>query len=232
MGSDNIAAAVISSRPASNDVCGANGVVVLTLNTSYLSTATYQWYKDGIAIPGANSILYSATTAGSYFVQVMDGGCSTISNIINVTYNSSGNIATPTYSVFPVEDSPGVVYLITGNNIEFTITNASAYSSPTFYWYKGDVQVATGAYFEASSIGTYKVLVVDGACASWSFPMTVLSNDCNTPLPVLAAVPTSAAVCGIGGSVLLQCSNRTAYTAPTYQWYKDGVSIGDRKSVV
>lgn len=40
---------------------------------------TYAWYKDDVAISGANLNTYSPTTAGEYKVQVTSGTCSTMS---------------------------------------------------------------------------------------------------------------------------------------------------------
>jgi hypothetical protein len=45
--------------------------------------ATYQWYREGVAIPGATSETYTATQDGLYFVEVGDGSpCSSRSNTI------------------------------------------------------------------------------------------------------------------------------------------------------
>lgn len=46
----------------------------------------YQWYNDGILIPGATSSTYVATVAGDYYLRVTRGPCSYDSNSIAVYY--------------------------------------------------------------------------------------------------------------------------------------------------
>ena len=48
----------------------------LTLTATNAGVVTYQWYKDGVAIPGATSSTLQVTTAGVYYVIASDaGGC-------------------------------------------------------------------------------------------------------------------------------------------------------------
>ncbi|WP_211221721.1 SdrD B-like domain-containing protein, partial [Spirosoma panaciterrae] len=61
--------------PASYTLCGAKTSFTLTAGSMYTNV---QWYKDGVAIPGATSIDYVATTAGLYSYTATDAsGCST-----------------------------------------------------------------------------------------------------------------------------------------------------------
>ena len=46
----------------------------LQLNAS-TSGATYQWFKDGVILPGETSAIYTVTNAGEYEVQIDDSGC-------------------------------------------------------------------------------------------------------------------------------------------------------------
>lgn len=46
-------------------------------------TATYQWYRNGIPLPGETAFSYSATQGGNY-VCVISGSCSATSNIISI----------------------------------------------------------------------------------------------------------------------------------------------------
>lgn len=60
----------------------------ITQNTNILSTqnyVTYQWFKNGNEIPGADSQTYIVTENGSYSVLVTDvNGCTLISQAVNV----------------------------------------------------------------------------------------------------------------------------------------------------
>ena len=46
----------------------------------------YQWYYEGVAIPGANSPSYAATQAGDYFVQGTKGPCTYDSQPVTALY--------------------------------------------------------------------------------------------------------------------------------------------------
>ncbi len=70
-----------------------------------LSTTTtfpgYQWYRNGILIPGATSQNYTVTSGGAYYCIVTDvNGCNGTSNTINSTLAIEDNFAVNT-KVFP-----------------------------------------------------------------------------------------------------------------------------------
>ncbi|WP_293682487.1 SdrD B-like domain-containing protein, partial [Spirosoma sp. 48-14] len=66
----------INCVPASYTLCGAKTSFTLTAGSMYTNV---QWYKDGVAIPGATSIDYVATAAGLYSYSALEAatGCST-----------------------------------------------------------------------------------------------------------------------------------------------------------
>ena len=65
-------------------------------NASLNSTLTYQWYKDGVIIPGANNSSYNVnklnqalnTTSQYYLETVEQGTCTNTSNTISITINA------------------------------------------------------------------------------------------------------------------------------------------------
>ena len=64
------------------------GVVIMAANTG--TGLTYQWYRSGTLISGANLYWYSASQPGTYTAVVTSGGCSATSNGINVTWCTAG----------------------------------------------------------------------------------------------------------------------------------------------
>lgn len=68
--------------PGSSTTFCAGGSVVLTSSAG----SGYQWYSDGIIIPGATSINYTATASALYSVKVVNGsGCDATSGSTTVT---------------------------------------------------------------------------------------------------------------------------------------------------
>ncbi|WP_435524403.1 choice-of-anchor L domain-containing protein [Chryseobacterium indoltheticum] len=55
--------------PSTLNVCD-NIPQTLVAQVSGISGATYQWYKDGVLIPGATSVTYVATSPGVYTIKV------------------------------------------------------------------------------------------------------------------------------------------------------------------
>jgi hypothetical protein len=62
---------------------------IITVNVFELSTTipynTYQWYLNGVLIPGATNSTYTVTENGAYTVAVSDGTCTDTSAVYNVT---------------------------------------------------------------------------------------------------------------------------------------------------
>lgn len=81
-----VLAPITVSIGADQFVC-PGGSTVLSAPTSFTS---YQWFKNGVAITGATSANFSATTMGQYWVQLANGiGCVSISNKIFLYYRSA-----------------------------------------------------------------------------------------------------------------------------------------------
>lgn len=81
----------------------------------------YQWYFDGVAIPGANAYDYSATIAGDYYVRGTKGPCTYDSQTIKIFY------CEPDVQIIKTVDKPEV---IEGETATFTIRAENLYYLP------------------------------------------------------------------------------------------------------
>jgi hypothetical protein len=164
---DKPTAPVISSSGTS--FC-AGASLVLTSNT----TSGNNWYKDGIAITGANSVTFSANAAGIYTdTIVLNGGCKAGSLPITLT-----TIAAPT--------KPTVSW----NGTEFSTATASS-----FQWFLNNVSItgASAASYKPTAIGLYKVVISNASgCKSesdnFNLVVTAISNPASTSINNLASV--------------------------------------------
>ena len=85
--------------------------------------ASYQWFKDGVAILGATLPTYTTGNFGAYWVAVANGdGCATSSNHANVLYSS-----------LPIADIKGNAIQCT-NNVPIMIKNSINESGCTYSW--------------------------------------------------------------------------------------------------
>jgi hypothetical protein len=61
-----------------------------------------QWYLDGVEIAGSNDSVYVATSDGTYYTVVTEGGCSSdASNSISILNVSTNEISAELYDIYP-----------------------------------------------------------------------------------------------------------------------------------
>ena len=135
----------------------------LTLTSSV--SASYQWYKDGIAISGAAAQTYTPVASGTYTMIVVAGGgaCNSISNSIPVIINYA---ATP--SITPADTA--IVCVANHDKICPAVWGYSNYQ-----WYKDGVAIAapdgTASCLYPTAAGNYTLTAQNGA-GCWSLPST------------------------------------------------------------
>lgn len=152
----------------------------------------YQWKKNGVSIPGANSYTYSASTTGVYTC-VASLGCGTgTSNPLSITIENPPTQKTITAS--------GALTFCQGGSVTFTIP---ATAGLTYQWQKNSVDIpgATSTSYVATQSGTYRCKEISVYCGFiHSTTKTVTVNQLPTPAFISASGPTTFCQ---GGSVVL-----------------------------
>ena len=144
-------------------------LVVLTAVVG--NNVTYQWRKNGVAIPGTSAPSYNATQTGTYtlFATNVLTGCSANSSAVQVV-------------VFPITTP-----IIVRNGIVFsTTTNYASYQ-----WLLNSVPIlgATSQTYTAVANGTYRVKVKDAnGCESFSEPEFLYDLGVNNTSNVAAQI--------------------------------------------
>ncbi|MCU0417224.1 MAG: T9SS type A sorting domain-containing protein [Cytophagaceae bacterium] len=218
--------------PGSSTIC-SNQTLNFTATPTHPGTApSYQWKKNGIDISGATLSTYSESSVATndQFSVVMqsNASCTTSSSAtsavstITVTTAQTPSVtisvpaltncagATVVFTATPINGGiPQYQWRINGSNVGSAST-ASTYSTTTLA--DGDV---------VSVVMTTSLTCVTATTdVSNQLPMVVLSID--TPEVTITANQTS--VCS-GGSVQFSSSTTGGGSAPTYQWFKNNVSI-------
>lgn len=137
---------------------------------------TYQWYHNGIAIPGATDTLYSTATDGDYEVAITrptsGGSETTTSNIVAVT-----KIPAPNASI--TVDGP-LVYCAGGQR---TLVAAPGVGLSYQWQMNGlDIPGATNDSLEINTGGSYTVSVSNVGCSSISSVTTISAGPLNVNL--------------------------------------------------
>ena len=172
--------ATVSTSSGAFDFCEGSS---LTLEAP-VGASGYQWYKDGTAISGAVSSTLSASSSGSYAVEVTSSdGCSALSVSQTVVKNLN-----PTASI----SNASSLSFCDGGNVVL-----SAPSGMSYAWSTG----ATTQTVTQSSSGQVGLTITDAnGCASVASPVTV--NVYN--VPSLTVTSTSSTSICQGESVTLQ----------------------------
>jgi hypothetical protein len=202
--------AAITSGP-SNVAVAVGGSATFTVTTTGDGPITYQWKKDGVAIPGATSSSLTfnpvyATNGGSYVVTVTNPGGSFDSAAATLR-TGPGIVASPASTNRPV-----------GSSVTFGVS-AIGGTPLSYQWQKEGVDIggATSVSFTLNGLttnnaGNYTVVVTNDlgsitsavAVLTISLPAVIATNPVS--LSVFPNQPASFSVTAYGEQVL------------TYQW--------------
>ncbi len=143
---------VISAQPASQIVT-AGQTATFTVTATGSGTLTYQWKKNGTAIPGATAASYTTpATLGS------DNGAQFTVTITDSVTNITSNAATLTVNVPPtVATQPANKTVVAGQTATFTVTASAGSTAPlTYQWNKSGVAIsgATSASYTTPATTT------------------------------------------------------------------------------
>ncbi|MBT1696050.1 RHS repeat-associated core domain-containing protein [Fulvivirgaceae bacterium PWU4] len=200
----------ISSLPSNVSVSSENGFArcgYVDLSTRYQSGETYQWYKNGSPVSGANQSYFQATLSGNYSVWVSNGSCYRFSDPVTVTVFSYPSA---------VIAANGSTSICTGESV--TLQVQSPVGGNTYRWYRAGVELGQGTSFSATESGTYILEASNGNCNAASNTISVTVN----PRPDATITPSGAQTICSTCSVTLTVGTGSGYT---YQWKRNGVNI-------
>ncbi|MFQ5424238.1 MAG: immunoglobulin domain-containing protein [Phycisphaerae bacterium] len=212
---------VIQQDPASVTVCeGAPVDLAVQVHADFAPTASYQWRKDAVDLPGATSSTYTlastaAADAGDYDVVVTAACGSFTSAVAAVTVDASPAITT----------HPAGTDACIGDAVTLSVVTTGAVPL-TYQWRKDGVDIvgATDAVYTIDLAGAmdaavYNVVVTNTCGSATSDPAALTVGD----QPVITTQPAGSDLCA-GDPLTLSVS--TGGSSPlTYQWRRDGTDI-------
>lgn len=228
----NVPLITIGTQPVARTV-NEGAAVEFSVTASGTGTLTYQWYRNNVAISGATSARYGIlaaqlSDAGSYRVQVSNGGVSAPVSSNSVTLTVNQVIAPVSISSQPV-----ALTRVVGQSAQFSVT-ASGGGTLSYQWRKNGVAIsgATSATLSIASVQTtdaasYSVVVTNsvGSLASNAAALTV-----QVPVITISSQPVARSV-NEGDAVSFSVvASSNGVSALTYQWYRNDVAISGATS--
>jgi hypothetical protein len=215
-------APTMSSLTPANSICETSNIT-FAASASGSDTISYQWYKDLTEIASANSSSYNITSAstsdaGSYYCKATNACGADSTNISVLTVNTKPLITTQSSSTTLCENQ----------SMTFSVT-ASGTPPLSYQWYgpAGSISGAIGNTYTINSVsssdaGSY-YCIVSNACEPTGVSSSSISLTVNTA-PSISAQTNSFSVCS--GSQADFSVSATGSNPLSYQWYKNGQSIG------
>jgi hypothetical protein len=210
----------------------ANVMLYLTNANDYPASAGYQWYKNGVPVTsGGTSTYYVTNEPGVYTIEVSVGGCSMVSNNIEVTSITTNSFD---YEQPDLAATNGGV-ICDGANVTLYLTNGDIYEDATYIWYKNGVPISgeENPFLIANASGVYHVEVIIEGCSMVSngVNVTVSGETFGDETPLIDV--TNGGVLCADANVMVYLTNADVYTNPSYLWYHDGVlMIGETNSYI
>src|SRR5688572_21768065 len=209
-----VAAPVITTQPAGK-LLTSGSTLTMSVSATSASAATYQWRKDGLALTGQTSAIFSKSNitvsdSGVYTVAVSNAGGSVTSGPAQVVVQ-----VPPSISSHPLSSSVPAASAV-------TLSVSASGTALRYQWFKegGALPGRTNSSFSILSMtaadqGTYHAVVTNlvGSASSASATLGIVYP------PTIVAGPSGTNVAA-GGTI--QLSATVSGTAPfTYQWLKD-----------
>lgn len=215
-------APTITRQPLSALV-SASSPVTFSVAATGTPSPSFQWYRDGVAINGANGPTYAVFVAsnatGTYTVVASNPSGSVTSAPATLAI---GTPAAPTFTEQPTNIATAAGYPLT------LYAEASGAPEPVYQWhFNGNaIAGATGATYtiplvSSAHSGTYTVTATNAAGSITSSPASVTLVP--PAAPTLVAPPTAASM--ISGQTATFTVSASAAPPPAYQWLKDGAPI-------
>src|SRR5436190_6957407 len=213
-------------------ICTGQQVVFNATPLNGGSAPVYQWMKNGIPV-GSNSSTYSDNTFQNGDVvnvtMVSNGTCLTTSTAVSNSITLSVNVPV-IVGITVVASANNVCF---GTPVTFTATVTNGGTSPAYTWFRNGTNLFLNSptYTDNTLTDGDHVFGVVGS----SLPCLVSPVVPSIPIQmhIIASVTPSITISSNvvdicrGGQVNFIASAMNVGTTPSYQWYKNGVPVGN-----
>ncbi|WP_276134997.1 T9SS type A sorting domain-containing protein [Polluticoccus soli] len=152
----NIVSSIGGWASPSDTVCAGSTVTFVVVPNNPGPTPTYQWYKNGAQISGANSTLYatSAVSDGdSFYCQMI--APNVCANTLNLYSNGIKMHVLPITTTPSIDINSNPATPLPGQNILFMATVSNGGYQPTFQWQRNGQNVVGAIHANWSTSGLH-----------------------------------------------------------------------------
>ena len=227
----------VSISSSDTTICSNQSVTFAASPTNGGNAPTYQWKRNGSAIGGATSAIFTTST-------LINGDVITVAMVSNAncaaptSVNSSAITMVVVGALIPsVNISSTAINICPNQVVTFTATPTNGGNSPGYQW-KLNGNVIFGADSSTHSSSTLSnndvITVVMTSNANCASPVSATSNSitmavASTVVPSVSIVSSDTTICP-NQSVIFTATPGNGGSSPTYQWKKNGSSIGGATS--
>lgn len=199
----------------------AGTTVEFNAGASGTAPLSYQWQKDGVAIPNATSSKLTLTN-----VQAVNQGSYTVVATNNYGSATSSAASLQIISLPVISQQPASITRAIGESASFSVTTGTSPAFPSYQWLRNGAIIAGAtsaslslSNIQASAAGLYSVRITNPAGTTISSAAEL--NVVPTPAPTIQANSGTTFPVNWGGSITLSLTVSGA-TPISYQWYRDG----------
>jgi hypothetical protein len=225
-------APVIATQPA-NQTVTTGQTATFTVVATGAAPLNYQWNKNGAAISGATSSIYTtaATTIsdnGAQFAVVVSNSAGTLTSA-PATLTVSATAVAPAITSQPLSQS-----VMVGQTAIFNVA-ATGTAPLSYQWRKNGTAIsgATSSSYitpatTSSDNGTQFTVVVSNSAGSATSNAATLTVNASAVAPTITTQPTSQTV--TAGQTATFTVSATGTAPLSYQWRKNGTAISGATS--
>ncbi|MDM9629868.1 immunoglobulin domain-containing protein [Robiginitalea aurantiaca] len=232
----------VSRNNPANLVVLPGQTVTMTASSS-ASGVTYQWYKDGTAVPGATSasLTVNESETGVYFARVSlsGGSCASSSKDTESTSVSApasleleiafGSGYLPCEATSTVLEVAEVRAIDAGGNR--TVVTSQILGDMNFQWMKdgSPISGATGSSISLTDTSENGAYSLEGSISGY-LPVSNILDALLRPNETIAITSTDLTVCGPSEPVTLTTTRDL--TGETYDWYRNGSPLNENTPAI
>ncbi|MBY0426596.1 MAG: hypothetical protein K2Q22_13225, partial [Cytophagales bacterium] len=228
----------VTIASSATTVCSGTGVTFTATGVNGGTAPIFTWFRNNTQIGTGTSISVIASNGDQITARFAAGGtlpvclspATDVSNVINLTVNP---IPVPNVTIVS-----SATTVCSGTGVTFKATGINGGTSPSYAWFRNNVQVGTGSTISITPSNGDQIsarLTAGGILPACLSPTTDVSNVINlTVNPIQTSnvtITSSTTIVCSGTGVTFTATGINGGTAPTFEWFRNNVQVGTGSTI-